>query len=406
MASLSAHAQSTPPWGDGRSKPEDLYIHLVTFGPGGGMDVPSYFGHNAVIVEDTRWRSSRVYNYGMFDFGPDLLPKFLMGRLQFWVGETPTAATLRAYQDDNRSVRIQTLDLPDDKELELAKFFADNVLPENRYYLYHHYFDNCATRVRDAIDDITDGQLKEATSQPARLSLRGHTRRLTHQLVPLELLLMFWMNDEIDQPIQVWDEMFLPEELERVMSTFEYTDEDGVRRRLVAKTTVVFEADREPPPEKPAVLWPFTLLFGLLFGGGAAALGYIRSQPTNGSTALRVLFGGLNLLAGLLIGVPALMLFLMSSFTEHTVTYWNENLLLANPITFVAAVLAPFIMFGKRWASRAMAYGWYALAITGLLAVLLKVLPAFDQDNLLSITMILPMNLGFAAAFWLQHREK
>src|SRR5262245_12616770 len=49
------HAQTAPsalddvsPWTG--SRPEDLTIGLVTFGP--GDDVYNYFGHNAVVVQD------------------------------------------------------------------------------------------------------------------------------------------------------------------------------------------------------------------------------------------------------------------------------------------------------------------------------------------------------------------
>ncbi|MBM4378884.1 MAG: DUF4105 domain-containing protein, partial [Deltaproteobacteria bacterium] len=81
------------PWADGRSAPEDLQVSLATFGP--GDDVPSWFGHTALVVEDRRLKEERLYNYGMFDF--DKFARFALGRLEFWVGEAPVGPTFRMY---------------------------------------------------------------------------------------------------------------------------------------------------------------------------------------------------------------------------------------------------------------------------------------------------------------------
>ncbi|MFU8804583.1 MAG: hypothetical protein ACNA8W_12290, partial [Bradymonadaceae bacterium] len=65
-----------PPWGVGESKGEDLKISLATFSP--GPDVPSWFGHGAMVVEDTRLGVSRLYNYGMFSFNQAMIFRFAM----------------------------------------------------------------------------------------------------------------------------------------------------------------------------------------------------------------------------------------------------------------------------------------------------------------------------------------
>src|SRR4051812_41583072 len=86
------------------SRPDDLLIKLVTFGP--GDDVFNYFGHNAMIVEDTSQHLARLYNFGMFHFGVDMLPNYLKGKLTFWVGEASVRATYAHYRAANRSVRV------------------------------------------------------------------------------------------------------------------------------------------------------------------------------------------------------------------------------------------------------------------------------------------------------------
>ncbi|MFB6372877.1 MAG: DUF4105 domain-containing protein, partial [Bradymonadaceae bacterium] len=90
------------PWENGQSRGEDLRVKLVIFSP--GDQVPNWFGHAALVVEDTRLRESRLYNYGMFSFDGTLLVKFAMGRLWFWVGELSEVRTYRAYKSQGRDV--------------------------------------------------------------------------------------------------------------------------------------------------------------------------------------------------------------------------------------------------------------------------------------------------------------
>lgn len=391
---FAATASAEPPWAEGgESRPEDLKVYLLTFGH--GDDIPSWFGHTALMVRDDRLKSQRVYNYGMFSFGPDMLPKFLMGRLEFWVGEANVARTLSLYRGLNRDIRMSELNLSPDRRAKMAAFLAWNVRPENRDYLYHHYDDNCATRIRDAIDDAVDGQFKEQTSDPARFTLRGHTRRHTQRNPYIDVLLYTWMNDEIDKPILEWDEMFLPDELFDQVDKATYVNDEGEEVPLIKETKVLYEAEREPVPDEPATFWPYTLLFGLLLGG--FGLWSARRYETTGARKWRVSLGLQHLVVGLLFGIPGLVLVLFH-VTDHVITYLNENMLLLSPLTFMALVLFAPIMRGRRWAMNVMRICWYVMAATSLLMLLLKLLPVFDQQNWITIAMMVPFNLLMAAA--------
>ena len=73
-----------------------------------------------------------------------------MGRLEFWVADSAGRLDLRASTGrEDRDVRFQELNLTTAQRTEMARLLATNVLPENRDYLYHHYNDNCVTRLRD-----------------------------------------------------------------------------------------------------------------------------------------------------------------------------------------------------------------------------------------------------------------
>jgi hypothetical protein len=382
------------PWAMGESRGEDLRISLATFSP--GDDIPSWFGHSAVVVEDTRRGVGRLYNYGMFTFDQAMIFRFAMGRLLFWVGDSSIYGTYDFYRRMNRDVRIQELNLSAARRLEVASFLADNVREENREYLYHHYDDNCATRIRDIIDLATGGQFKEMAMAPGRMTLREHTRRHSGHNPPMDALLMFLMNSDIDHPTRIWDEMFLPEELERRVDDFEYVNEAGERVSLVKARQTYHQSDRRPVPDEPFNLWPWALLLSMLVGAGAVALG--RWHQRRPSRASRSLFGLYHAGIGLFLGFPGLILGAMALVTEHQVTYWNQNLFWANPLTLLVIPVALMFTLGSQRGQRHLPTLW--LLLSGIVAVGILVnlvgfvVPALYQDTSIPAALAVPMILG------------
>ncbi len=126
-----------------------LSIALVTMGP--GTRVWERFGHNAVWVRDTISGFDRVYNYGMFSFQQEgYVQRFLQGRLLYWMMGFESPRHFGAYVAADRSLWVQELNLTPEQRAELAAFLEWNDTPENRFYRYDYYLDNCSTRIRDA----------------------------------------------------------------------------------------------------------------------------------------------------------------------------------------------------------------------------------------------------------------
>jgi hypothetical protein len=397
LVAAPARAASHPPWGTGESRGEDLSIWLVTFSP--GDDVPSWWGHGSLVVEDRRLEQQRLYNYGMFSFDEAMLARFAMGRLEFWVGDSSVGGTFRFYKAEGRDVRVQELNLSPEQRVRMARLLADNVLPENRNYLYHHYNDNCVTRLRDMIDQGTGGKLREYDRAPARMTLREHTRRYTSVSAPMSVLLDFMMNDEIDRPITRWEEAFLPDELELQVAALRIPGPDGQPVPLVAKQWNYYESSRARPPSAPPNYGPWVLALGVALGG--AALGFAEWERRGGGRLPRVLLGLENAVLGLVLGIPGTALLIMWLVTDHTVVYRNENLFLANPLTLLALPYGVRLMFGSQKVRTRLRWVWALLAAGGALGVALKVLPPFDQNNWRLIALILPISVGMAGAFWL-----
>jgi len=399
VASPSEAAEPKPaPWSAERavSEPEDLRVEFVAFSP--GSSIPSWFGHSAIVIEDRRLGVSRLYNYGMFSFDGTLLLKFAMGRLWFWVGQQPEKRTYEFYESQGRGVRIHELNLPPAKRRQIAEFLAWNARPENRDYLYHHYRNNCATKPRDILDEAVGGALRRATSRPSELTLREHTRRFSHHNPPMDLLLMFMMNDSIDQSIREWDAMFLPGELEENVVDLEYETSAGETVPLVAETEVYYEGESRTIPDRAPPNWPWVLLVGAVLGGaGVAASWWWRRGPER--AVPRAVLGLHQAAVGAVAGLPGTVLYLMSVATDHTVTYWNENLFFANPLTLAVLPLGIALAAGRRGAVDWLQWIWTGLAGMAALGLVLKGFPSFDQQNVQPICFLVPITVGCAVAF-------
>ena len=395
LALLTAALVSTVPWGTGQSRGEDLTISLVTFSP--GDDLFSWWGHTALVVSDGALRQERLYNYGMFGFDNETLWKFVRGRLEFWVGEDSAAGTFQLYRFLNRDVRVQELDLEPEERLRVAAALARNALPENRTYLYHHYDDNCATRPRDMIDLAVGGQLLAATAQPARMDLRHHTRRYSAVNAPMSLVLDYLQTHELDRPITQKEEAFLPDELERQVDALVVRRADGSARPLVKRKWVYFKSSRAPVPESPPNSIP--ALLALSFGlGGLALLFAARGQ--SGARWARRALAALSMLVGLVFGAFGLFLSLVWAFTDHEVAHHNENLLLINAAHLGLLWLGFRLLRDKPGAWRDLAWAWASLAGLCAVALALKVLPPFHQNNWNVIALVVPMTA--LAAFGLR----
>lgn len=373
------------------SRDEDIEIALVTFGP--GPDVHQYWGHDAFEVRDSRRRLSALYNFGMFSFGGDMLPKYLGGQLEFWGAVTPTAPTYRMYEESGRSIRVRVMDLSARRKRRMLERLSFLMEPAHRVYRYHHYDNNCTTRLRDLLDEALDGQFLRAHSVPARMSYREHTLRYTEHDPIVAMLLVFWMNDSMERPIRAWDEAFLPDELERLVERTSYREDHGRTVQLVKRAYTVVGSSLAPVPPRPSQHWPRELAIGMALGSVALVLGlwYARRR----ARLARVLLGFWHVAVGVLYGVPSLVLTLFL-FTSWDVTHWNENLFLGNAITFCALPLGLPIALGVGWALRWMRRGWLVLAASSLVLVVLKLLPNFDQDTSLIMCLALPVNFGFA----------
>lgn len=391
-----AQPLAAPPAAGASTPGSELTIFHVVFGP--GDMIWEKFEHNALWVHDPVQGTDHVYNYGAFDFDqPGYWGRFVRGDWLYWLAVSDISNTIYAYQFVyDRSIVAQELNLTPAQRARLRDFLEWNAHPENREYYYDYYYDNCSTRIRDAIDYALDGRLRAATEDSLTgTSFRWHSDRLVADDPAVLTGLLVGLGGRADREINAWEEMFLPGKVQEQLRRLEVPDEQGRRVPLVAEERVIHEAaSREPVRSEPPRWGVWYLLAGAVLG--AAFVGLARRAP--GSRAARYAFAGLTGLWAAFVGTAGLLLAFLWAFTNHTIAHANENLLQFNPLMLTLVVLVPALAFGARWAARpALVLVGVVLALS-VLGLLLSMLPGFDQANLPLIALALPAHLGLARA--------
>ena len=372
-----------------------LTLKIAVIGP--GDELYFWWGHIGLIVEDRISGTTRFFDWGVFSFdNENFFVNFAFGRLIYSCMVSPAELNYDIYTHTNRDITLYTLDLPTEKKDEVIRFAENNMLPENRDYNYHHFRDNCATRIRDIIDMALGGQLKEEFGRErGRFTLRQHVRRHTWVNPFIDWGLNFLMGQDIDRPITVWDDMFLPSEIAMLIKDYHYTDSTGNNRPLVSSVETINTSHGRPGVlDTPRIQWPFELLIGVLFSILVLSLYLIGG----GKKGYRIFIGLSQSFFGLFFGLAGSMLFFMSFFTDHDYTYHNINVLFVNPLFFAAIPLGISFAFTadkkRRFvAARLLRVFWTCVLMGGLLTMAIKLFPAFYQQNQVTQALVLPVAL-------------
>ena len=376
-------APSQSPIPNLQSPPE---ISLLTIGPG-----PVYFerfGHNAIVVRGGG--ETLAYNYGMFDFEEeDFFLNFIRGRMRYRIAVSELADDLAWYRQEGRSIVEQPLELAPAEALELAGFLAWNARPENAWYRYDYFTDNCSTRVRDALDRALGGLLRQESHGRSRgFTYRLDALRLMAPQPALMLAIDLGLGPFADQRIDYWQESFVPMTLQQVVGTLRRGDDDVAGRPLASATIERAAGSVEEPPVLPPDLRVPFLLLGAAAGALIAWLGRFRRA------AVRVPLASFAVLFQLACGLGGLVLLLLWFGTEHRAAWRNENLLLLDPLCLALVPAWLGVARGRRRARPlAVALSSFVVLVAGF-ALFSKILPWFAQANLHWILLLLPIHLA------------
>ncbi|MBW6533931.1 MAG: DUF4105 domain-containing protein [Mariniphaga sp.] len=308
-------------------------ISVLTCSP--GNEPYSVYGHSAIRVKNITYNYDVVFNYGIFDFStPNFLYRFASGQTDYLLGAYDFSSFVDEYVADQRSIIEQILNLPLKEKQKVFDFLVWNAQPENRIYRYNFLFDNCATRIRDVIQEQTEGEVIFAENSQNQKSFRDLIKKYHSKLLWLNFGIDLVVAAPADQKASVYNEMFLPDYLMKHFATATINNE-YVIKPLIKSTGVIYQAP-EMKYKSLKILSPAVIFGVLLFVVVYISVGQYKKKKINYLTDYLVF--GFNGFLGLVI-----LWFVL--YSEHPAMSPNYNLMWAIPLNFVFALCWKV----KRW---------------------------------------------------------
>ena len=136
----------------------DVEVSLVTCEP--YNRVYSLYGHTGLRIHDRARGLDILANWGIFELKKRFfILRFTFGLTDYKMEIEPWQGFCDRYLSYGSGVQEQVLNLNPDEKQRLIAAVRENYKPENRYYRYNYFYDNCTTRVRDIIEESVDGKI-------------------------------------------------------------------------------------------------------------------------------------------------------------------------------------------------------------------------------------------------------
>ncbi len=297
---------------------------LLTITP--GDDLYSCFGHSAILVEDSTGKFTKLYNYGTFDFdAPNFYWNFVRGKLKYMLSVENPRDLFGMAAMENRAVIQQVLNISPAQKKRLYDFLENNALPENRFYKYDFFYDNCSSRLRDAMvfacGDSLQFNLKPATEDRSFRSLIDpYLEDKRWQDLGMDL----GMGSPADKIAIPYEYMFLPDYLMNGFSSATLQI-DGKTEKLVSLQRTLLP--NQPADTKTSIFQKPWFAFWILFFIVVAITFAQEKKATHGWWLDIILFT--------LAGLFGLVILFLWFFTDHGVTPNNMNLIWALPLHLI-----------------------------------------------------------------------
>lgn len=356
---------------------DSAYITLLTCDP--GEELYASFGHSAIGVFDNEQGIQILFNYGTFSFNtPNFYLKFAGGKLNYRLSISAYNVFLREYEREGRMVLQEELNLNKQQKQKLFDALIENYKPENREYLYDFFFDNCATRIIDMVEQVLGNELKHNVAdqiknkETFRNLIDSYLQQGSWSDVGIDLAL----GAIIDKPATEKQKTFLPYYLSKYMNNCEVGG-----KPLIKKANIVVQDTANYKPTSfllspKFIFWVIfivILLFSLIF------------RHLSWVIADRLLF--------YIVGLVGVLVMLLWFATNHQATVDNWNLLWANPLYLVYAF---FISHKSNLIRKRLSPIF--LAINILVILLWNIIP--QQFNFAFVPIIATVSIRLSFIIW------
>ena len=233
---------------------ENAIISLLTSTPS-DYAVYTLYGHTSIRVRDSVATNSTiidyVFNYGTFDDSQTNFEyKFARGETDYMLAfyDYKIFAGEREYLNCNVYEQVLNLTLQEMQDLYWA--LINNARQENRSYRYNYFFDNCATRPAQLIEQIIQGQIIYQENPAANKTFRDIINYCTRDNAWLTFGCDLALGLPTDRVVTFRESFFIPEYLYKAYSSAQIVHPDGTQRPLVSATYILREKTNDEHTSK------------------------------------------------------------------------------------------------------------------------------------------------------------
>ncbi len=303
---------------------DSIRASLITCSP--GQEVYALYGHTALRLQNFTTGEDLVFNYGVFSFKqPHFIWRFVRGQCDYMVVLVPWQYFTREYEERGSSITAQVLNLTSEEVNRLYGNMLEDCKPENRQYRYNFLYNNCTTKVRDAIENCVEGHVVYPDSIPVytyRQMLHQYTCQHPWAQEGNDILL----GAAVDTSLCARAAMFAPEYMLRYADNAYIYAENNDKRPLVLQKEILLHGC----PPKVKLEFPLSPVQAMLVLVAFAVLVVLVERWLNWQFWL---WDAVLLLGQ---GAAGLLLLFMFFFSEHPAVDSNWQIWVLNPIALIA----------------------------------------------------------------------
>ncbi|WP_291529714.1 DUF4105 domain-containing protein [Bacteroides sp. UBA939] len=309
-----------------KAQPNDsIRISLLTCDS--GEEIYSLFGHTAIRYENPERGIDAVFNYGIFSFNtPNFILRFALGETDYQLGVNSYERFSSEYAYYGRDVWQQNLNLNPGEKERLVSLLEENYQPENRIYRYNFFYDNCATRPRDQIENAINGTLQYAdnmTDSNMGISFRDIIHQYTKGHPWSRFGIDLCIGSEADRPINRRQMMFAPFYVKDFFDKAEIIDNEGNRRPLVRDEEKIVNVEFRAENATSEGITPMQAALLLFMVVVAATIYGIKHRKS---------LWGIDLFLFFAAGVAGCILAFLAVFSQHPAVSSNYLLFVFHPL--------------------------------------------------------------------------
>ena len=372
-AYMSAVAQTSPPQCDKSFglpltlSPSAQFSYLAA--QPSDEDVYTLYGHAGLRVCDSVQGFDVTFNYGLFNFSEDFVPRFIQGKTDYIVLPIPTSDYMSEYQ--GRGVIYELVLRTDSlQRAHLWQLLIENVQPEHRTYRYNAFRDNCSTRPLALYFATLKGE-NQSPLDTQQLTFKFDSVSSIPSLSPttwrtaineleasspwLVLGTDLAMGTALDQEMSIAQRFFIPTEVARLLPHLSVaTSSEGDNWVRPVQQAIAYGQPHPIAPAGLSLTHPQVVFTLLLLISVIVFIYRYRRKPVAG-----IIEGSIYLVAGL----GGSLLCYLTFLSEHPMVSPNYNLLALHPLYLLIALLMPA---GQR--TLRVRYALHALCLVLLIA--------------------------------------